>query len=66
MAKGQVRTSTQTPIATDAGTAKCFTAGLTQTIKGSQEAYPKDIKSNRIGKGSMPKKGVWGNNFQKP
>lgn len=66
MSTGQKLSSTQTPIATDSQVAAGFTFGLTQTIKGSKEAYPSEVPTGKIGKGSMPRLGVWGYGFCKP
>lgn len=66
MVRGQTRESHQTPIATDAQVASSFLAGLEQTIRGSKNAYPSEAPTDKIGKGSMPKPGVWGNGFCKP
>lgn len=57
---GQTRTSTQTPWATDENLASGFLSGINQTVKASKDALPKEVPHHRVGKGSLPKRGVWG------
>lgn len=66
MKTGQTLQSHQTPIASDSETASAFMFGLENTIEQSKQAVPEDVPHKDIGKGSMPRKGVWGNGFCKP